>query len=75
MLAKTLRRFGEALHLEPIALALDNQQPPLTAWRDKAFRPDVSLARRILPTSTMEGFFIAKIRKVASTGEDRRKGG
>ncbi len=69
VLDKTLRRFGEALRLEPIDLDLENTQPPLTGWRSKAFRHDLSPARRILPTPTMEGFFVAKLRKVTSTAK------
>ncbi len=67
VLDKALRTFGEALRLEPIDLDLDNLLPPLSAWEGKAFRHDLSPARRLLPTETMEGFFVATIRKVERT--------
>jgi 16S rRNA (cytosine1407-C5)-methyltransferase len=67
ILDKTLRKFGEAIHLEPLGLDLDNLMPPLAAWNGKRFKQDLSHARRLLPTLTMEGFFIAKIRKTQST--------
>ncbi len=67
VLDKTLRKFGDALRLESIPLNLENTQPALTQWRGKPFKNDLSLARRLLPTPTMEGFFVAKIRKVART--------
>lgn len=67
VLDKTLRRFGEALRLEAIELSFDNVQPTLSAWQGKAFKHDLSPALRLLPTSTMEGFFVARIRKVAPT--------
>ena len=70
-LDKTLRRFGDALRLEPIDLDLENTQPPLTEWRGKAFKHDLSPARRLLPTPTMEGFFVAKIRKLKATADGR----
>ncbi|MFQ5571307.1 MAG: RsmB/NOP family class I SAM-dependent RNA methyltransferase [Rhodothermales bacterium] len=71
VLDKTLRTFGDALRLEPLGLELDTMQPPLASWQDRAFRHDLSAARRLLPTATMEGFFVCKIRKVAQT-VDRR---
>ena len=71
VLDKTLRRFGDALRLEPIALVLENTQPALSEWRGKAFKHDLSPARRLLPTPTMEGFFVAKIRKLKTTVEGR----
>jgi 16S rRNA (cytosine1407-C5)-methyltransferase len=67
VLDKTLRRFGEALSLEPIDLALDTMLPPLTHWQGRAFTNDLSLACRLLPTPTLEGFFVAQIRKVQPT--------
>lgn len=66
-LDKTLRRFGDALRLEPLGLDLDNMQPALSEWQGQSFRHDLSPARRLLPTPTMEAFFVAKIRKVEPT--------
>ena len=71
VLDKTLRRFGDALRLESLALDLDNTQPALTHWRGKPFKHDLSPARRLLPTPTMEGFFVAKIRKLKATVDGR----
>ena len=70
-LDKTLRKFGDALRLEPIDLDLENTQPALTEWRGKSFKHDLSPARRLLPTPTMEGFFVAKIRKLTATADGR----
>ena len=67
VIAKALRQFDGALRVEPLGLTLDNMLPPLEAWRGRAFDADLSDARRILPTETMEGFFVCKIRKVRST--------
>jgi 16S rRNA C967 or C1407 C5-methylase (RsmB/RsmF family) len=41
--------------------------PPLTGWRQKTFAPGIEKCLRILPSATMEGFFVARLRKVAST--------
>ena len=69
MLDKTLRRFGDALRLEPLDLELENMQPPLESWHGRPFKRDLQHARRLLPTETMEGFFVAKLRKTISTSE------
>ena len=69
VLDKTLRRFGDALRLEPIDFDLETTQPALAAWQGKAFKHDLSPACRLLPTPTMEGFFVARIRKLAATAE------
>ncbi len=71
VLDKTLRRFGHALHLEPLDLDLENMQPALSEWQGKPFKHDLSPARRLLPMPTMEGFFVAKIRKVTATADGR----
>ena len=67
VLDATLRTFGEALGLEPLGLELDAMTPPLDAWDGHAFEHDLSAARRLLPTPTMEPFFVARLRKTART--------
>jgi 16S rRNA C967 or C1407 C5-methylase (RsmB/RsmF family) len=67
VLDDTLGRFGAALHVEPLGLDLDNMVPPLPSWEGRTFAADLSAARRVLPTPTMEGFFVAKLRKTEST--------
>ena len=69
VLDKALRTFGDALALEPLGLDFDNAQPPLDAWNGRVFRHDLSAALRLLPTPTMEAFFIARIRKRRSTAQ------
>lgn len=59
-----LDTFADVLQLEPLDIEVDNLMPPLRYWRGKPFKHDLSLARRILPTETMEGFFICKMRKI-----------
>ena len=66
VLDKTLRKFGDTLRLEPIGLDLANMQPALFEWQGKPFKHDLSPARRLLPTPTMEAFFVAKMRKIAT---------
>ncbi|MEM8558159.1 MAG: RsmB/NOP family class I SAM-dependent RNA methyltransferase [Bacteroidota bacterium] len=72
VLAKALRTFGDAIELVPVTLAgrafaLPNTQPTLEAWNDRAFPEAVRAAVRVLPSPTMEAFFVAKLVKHAST--------
>lgn len=62
-----LEKFGEAVALEPIHLpsVIPNVMPGLSSWNEQSYHSDIRHAVRILPTSLMEGFFLAKIRKVA----------
>lgn len=62
-----LRRFGDALHLEPLGLDLDAMVPPLPSWEGQAFTPGLAPARRVLPDGVMEGFFVARFRKTEHT--------
>lgn len=67
VLQKALDTFGDAISIEALDLPFDNVQTPLDAWQGASFDPQIRNARRILPTSEMEGFFVAKIRKQEST--------
>ena len=62
-----LKKFAGARALEPVSLGFTNHLPGLAAWEKRAFDPSMKLARRILPTEDMEGFFIARLRKHAKT--------
>lgn len=62
-----LRKFGDALEVEPLGLELPAMQPALSAWEGRRFDPRIAPARRILPDGVMEGFFVARLRKKAST--------
>jgi len=41
--------------------------PPVYSWRDKVFSEAIKVTRRIIPTPEMEGFYIAKLRKINHT--------
>ena len=62
-----LKRFGDSLHLVEVAAPNGNSLRGLGRWRGKELHPDMSRCLRILPDSTMEGFFIARIEKTSST--------
>jgi 16S rRNA C967 or C1407 C5-methylase (RsmB/RsmF family) len=73
ILEKALSTFGDAIELEPIDVTLDNVQAPLKSWKGKPIKAGLTPVRRILPTDVMEGFFVGRIRKNASTINERRK--
>jgi NOL1/NOP2/sun family putative RNA methylase len=51
------------VEIEPIDFSLENLQPGLTSWERKEFSPRLRETVRILPSETMEGFYLAKLRK------------
>lgn len=64
VLDKTLKKFEDVLTLEPFDLSIDALLPALNHWQGRTFKHDLQAARRVLPTATMEGFFVCKLRKV-----------
>lgn len=50
--------------IEKITFPIPNQMAGLSGWEGKTFHPSIRNTIRILPTSLMEGFFLARIRKV-----------
>jgi 16S rRNA (cytosine1407-C5)-methyltransferase len=58
-----LKTSGMPLELEPVRAPVAHAAPGLAGWGHEAFDPQVSRAVRVLPTSDMEGFFIAALRK------------
>ena len=72
VLAKSLKTFGDALEIVASGLPASGPVaeatiPGLEAWNGRAFPPAVRLARRVLPDGLLEGFFVAKLVKRAST--------
>ena len=56
-------KFGEAIQIEKIQLPFSNQAGGMSQWENETFHPAIRAAVRILPTLTMDAFFLAKIRK------------
>ena len=61
-----INKFKEKLELMPINIPLPNAKDGLTQWRDKTFSSSLRLTKRIIPNGSMEGFFIAKLKKIAA---------
>ena len=61
-----VNKTPDALRVEKISLANLSFQNGLTTWKHNKFMHTTNCAR-IFPSKTMEGFFIAKLYKTAST--------
>ena len=60
-----LNKFKDKIELLPINLPLKNIIPGLLKWRGKKFSSSLTLTQRIIPNEFMEGFFIAKLKKIS----------
>jgi 16S rRNA (cytosine1407-C5)-methyltransferase len=49
--------------IEPIDLEIEDTQAGLTTWKKKTFASEMTETLRILPSQSMEGFYIAQLRK------------
>ena len=60
-----INKFKEKLEILPIKLSLKNAREGLLQWKDKRYSASLRLTKRIIPDDTMEGFYIAKIKKIS----------
>ncbi len=60
-----LERHGERLKTIPLTLPFDNIQKPLIRWGKEVYDERIQNAVRILPTDTIDGFFICLLEKLA----------
>ena len=58
-----LERHGEHLKTLPLILPFDNIQKPLQRWGKEVFDERIQNAVRILPTDTIDGFFLCLLEK------------
>ena len=61
-----LNKFKDKIEILPVRIPLSNVREGLVRWGDRKFSQSLRLAKRIIPNDTMEGFFIAKLKKVSS---------
>lgn len=59
-----LERHGDRLKTLPLSLPFDNIQKPLQRWGKEIYDERIQNAVRILPTDTIDGFFICLLEKV-----------
>jgi len=58
-----LERHGDRLKTLPLALPFDNLQKPLKRWGKEVFDERIQNGVRILPTDTIDGFFLCLLEK------------
>ena len=58
-------KFKNKVKIMPVDIPLENTEMGIRKWRDRKYSADVRMTKRILPNDYMEGFFIAKIKKIS----------
>lgn len=61
-----LKKEKNSLKAEKISLPIKNITPALEQWKNKTYDPQIKNTLRVLPSEIMEGFFVAKLRKIRS---------
>jgi 16S rRNA (cytosine1407-C5)-methyltransferase len=61
-----INKFKNKIELLPIEIPLKNVQDGLLSWQNKRFSSSLRLTKRIIPNDFMEGFFVAKLKKISS---------
>lgn len=60
-----ISKFKEKVEILPVKFPLKNVRDGLVQWKEKKFSASLRLAKRIIPDDSMEGFFVAKIKKIS----------
>jgi NOL1/NOP2/sun family putative RNA methylase len=66
VISGAFHNFQDNIQTLPIRLPNFNFDPPITTWKKKILRPSVKNTVRIFPQEQMEGFYIAKLKKIKS---------
>ena len=70
-----LNTFAQQLEILPINLPLPNLQQGLTQWQGKEFDISLKDSVRVLPNELMDGFYICRLIKTASTLAEKSAAG
>lgn len=63
---RILKRHGDEVVIDTIEETYPNSMPGLSAFRGKAYTPEVSRTLRVLPDDNQHAFFVARLTRVAS---------
>ncbi|PJE80947.1 Ribosomal RNA small subunit methyltransferase F [invertebrate metagenome] len=66
VIAHALKRLGNKLSVEAVDTGIENTMDGITCWQGKPLDHSLSQCRRILPSPLMDGFFLCKVKKLAS---------
>ncbi len=58
-----INKFSDEISLKDFKIPIPNIKNGLLEWKDKKFAQELTCTKRILPTQSMEGFFIALFEK------------
>lgn len=61
-----IKKFKEKVEILPVDIPLSNVRNGLIQWQDKTFSSSLRLTKRVIPNDFMEGFYIAKVRKISA---------
>lgn len=61
-----IKKFGNYVTVEEITETNIPFSDPLLFWKEKQYSKEITKCKRILPSDSYEGFFIAKLRKTTS---------
>lgn len=59
-----VQMVGDRVEIELPKMKISNTGPAIINWQGKHYTKKVSLTRRILPNRDMDGFFVAKLKKI-----------
>lgn len=62
-----IKKEHGAIAIEPIHIPLLQTNEPILKWKNKIFDTQIKNTVRIFPSDTMEGFYVAKLRKLHTT--------
>lgn len=62
-----MNSFGDCLEVQLIELAVSERMKPVESWRKKEYHAAVQHSCRLMPSAKMEGFFVCKVNKFASS--------
>jgi 16S rRNA (cytosine1407-C5)-methyltransferase len=62
-ISRLIERYPEEVHIINAEISQLKKYQTLKSWRGKIFHPEIKKCLRIMPTTEIEGFFIAKVTK------------
>jgi 16S rRNA (cytosine1407-C5)-methyltransferase len=68
---KAIRKFGDAIEIVPFEIPFCHLQSGLTKWGEQTFDDRLAHTRRILPDAVFDAFYLAKIVKTKSVGNQK----
>ena len=67
-----LKKFPDAVNIQPMEFPRVTTQPGLTQFANKSFHNSIVNARRIIPCDLFNGMFVTKITKLKTLGKQTR---